>query len=192
MLSKAASSTIFWVFGMTRPGIELWSPGPLVNTLLIRPMAWFYDTYLICVCINRIYWHWITDKCWYAIKPNQLNLIIFSFFFFFFAHFFSFFSICFFLPPSPIFLPHFLYSLLSFPLTFYSFFFSFPFPIDFAFSLFIFFFTSFPSLFDFLSFSSFFPFSSVFLFFYFVVQYNPDMREIFSGPKSEPVLMYIK
>ena len=24
---------------MTRPRIELWSPGPLANTLLIRPMA---------------------------------------------------------------------------------------------------------------------------------------------------------
>ena len=35
----AASSTIFIVFGMTRPGIEPRSPGPLVNTLLIRPMA---------------------------------------------------------------------------------------------------------------------------------------------------------
>ena len=33
MLSKAASSTIFKVFGMTRPGIELGFPGPLVNTL---------------------------------------------------------------------------------------------------------------------------------------------------------------
>ena len=32
----AASSTIFWVFGMTRPGIEPRSPGPLANTLLIR------------------------------------------------------------------------------------------------------------------------------------------------------------
>ena len=37
--SKAASSTIFLVFGMTRPGIELCSPGPLASTLLIRPMA---------------------------------------------------------------------------------------------------------------------------------------------------------
>ena len=27
------------IFGMTRPGIEPWSPGPLANTLLIRPMA---------------------------------------------------------------------------------------------------------------------------------------------------------
>ena len=30
-LSKAASSTIFWVFGITRPGIEPWSPSPLAN-----------------------------------------------------------------------------------------------------------------------------------------------------------------
>ena len=28
-----ASSTIFWVFGMTLPGIEPPSPGPMVNTL---------------------------------------------------------------------------------------------------------------------------------------------------------------
>ena len=40
MLSKAASSIIFWVLGMTRPGIEPLSPGPLVNTLLIRPMSY--------------------------------------------------------------------------------------------------------------------------------------------------------
>ena len=36
VLGKEASSTIFWVFGMTRPGIE---PGSLANALLIRPMA---------------------------------------------------------------------------------------------------------------------------------------------------------
>ena len=38
MLSKEASSTIFWVFGMTRPGIEPRSPGPLANTLTPRPV----------------------------------------------------------------------------------------------------------------------------------------------------------
>ena len=27
---------------MTQPGTEPQSPGPLTNTLLIRPMAWFY------------------------------------------------------------------------------------------------------------------------------------------------------
>ena len=36
MLSKAASSTIVWVFGITRSRIELWSPAPLVNTPFIR------------------------------------------------------------------------------------------------------------------------------------------------------------
>ena len=35
MLSKEVSSTIFKVFGMTRPGIEPRSPGPLANTLVI-------------------------------------------------------------------------------------------------------------------------------------------------------------
>ena len=38
MLSKEVSSTIFWVFGMTRPGSEHPSPGPMVNTLFIRPI----------------------------------------------------------------------------------------------------------------------------------------------------------
>ena len=33
VLSKEVSSTIFKVFGMTRPGIEPRSPGPLANTL---------------------------------------------------------------------------------------------------------------------------------------------------------------
>ena len=33
LISQAESSTIFWVFGMTRPGIEPRSPGLLTNTL---------------------------------------------------------------------------------------------------------------------------------------------------------------
>ena len=41
MLNKEASSTIFKVFGMTRPGIEPRSPGPLENTLTITPMSGF-------------------------------------------------------------------------------------------------------------------------------------------------------
>ena len=40
MLSNAASSTIFWVFGMTQPGIEPRSPGPLANTLLWFGLAY--------------------------------------------------------------------------------------------------------------------------------------------------------
>ena len=39
MLSKVTSSTIFGVFGMTRPGIELRSPGSLANILTIMPIV---------------------------------------------------------------------------------------------------------------------------------------------------------
>ena len=38
VLSKGASSTIFLVFSMTRPGIKPRSSSPLSNTLLIRPI----------------------------------------------------------------------------------------------------------------------------------------------------------
>ena len=44
VLSKVASSTIIWFFGMTWPGIEPRSFGPLVNTQL-RPMVML----IICV-----------------------------------------------------------------------------------------------------------------------------------------------
>ena len=39
MLSKEASSTIFWVFGMTQPGIEPRFPGPLANSLTVMPIS---------------------------------------------------------------------------------------------------------------------------------------------------------
>ena len=39
MLSKEVSSTIFKVFGLTGPGIEPRSPGPLANTLPTSPMS---------------------------------------------------------------------------------------------------------------------------------------------------------
>ena len=39
MLSKSASSSIFWDFGITQPGIEPQSPELLANTLPICPMA---------------------------------------------------------------------------------------------------------------------------------------------------------
>ena len=47
MLSKEASSTIFWVFGMTRPGIEPRSPGPLANTLTPRLMSGVFHEVLV-------------------------------------------------------------------------------------------------------------------------------------------------
>ena len=52
VLSKEASSTIFWIFGVTRPGIELRSPGPLANTLTARPMSLYIYIYIyMCVCL---------------------------------------------------------------------------------------------------------------------------------------------
>ena len=39
-VSKVASRIIFWVFGMTQPGMEPQSPRPLVSTLLTQPMGW--------------------------------------------------------------------------------------------------------------------------------------------------------
>ena len=35
-VKQAASSTIFWVFGMSQFGIEPWSPGPLANMELFN------------------------------------------------------------------------------------------------------------------------------------------------------------
>ena len=47
VLSKKVSSTIFGVFGMTRPGIEPRSPGSLANTLpsrsMSRTLAWWLE-----------------------------------------------------------------------------------------------------------------------------------------------------
>ena len=58
MLSKAASSTIFWVFGMTRLGSETWSLGPMANTLCIRPKAWIRQAYTyvlnVPICLNEL------------------------------------------------------------------------------------------------------------------------------------------
>ena len=40
-VKQEVSSTIFKVFGMTRPGIEMRSPGPLANILPTRPQFYF-------------------------------------------------------------------------------------------------------------------------------------------------------
>ena len=53
VLSKAVSSTIFKVYGMTRTGIKPRSPGPLANTLTTRPMS---RLYLISYIVAYKYW----------------------------------------------------------------------------------------------------------------------------------------
>ena len=44
VLNMEALSTILWVFGMTRPGIEPRSPGSLLNSLTIMPMSLLFNT----------------------------------------------------------------------------------------------------------------------------------------------------
>ena len=60
-ISKEASSCIFWVFGMTRPGIEPRSPGPLANTLTITLYIYIYVCVRVCVCV--CVW-WIEFNFW--------------------------------------------------------------------------------------------------------------------------------
>ena len=60
MLCKAVSSSIFWVFGMTKSWIEPRSPGPLANTVLIKPTesSTFGSTF-VCLIIVRLYWIYV-------------------------------------------------------------------------------------------------------------------------------------
>ena len=78
MLSKAASSTIFWVFGMTWPGIELQPLEPLVNPLLIRPMDW--KIYIIKSKLSKlqigIYHSLHTSRMWHK-EFYRLELRVF-------------------------------------------------------------------------------------------------------------------
>ena len=58
--SKTASSTIFWVVDMAWPGIEPWSPGPLVNTLCIRPtISSIFLIQIICTLYGLKYFYLI-------------------------------------------------------------------------------------------------------------------------------------
>ena len=49
VLSKEVLSTIFKVFGMTWPGIELRFPGSLANTLPTRTVGWFLCFFLTLI-----------------------------------------------------------------------------------------------------------------------------------------------
>ena len=62
MLSKAALSTIFWVFGMTWPGIEPWSPRPFMNTLLIRAIDRLFFLKFVEKVKFGSYWLLIIDS----------------------------------------------------------------------------------------------------------------------------------
>ena len=85
MLSKEGSSTIFWVFSMTRPGIESRSPRPLANTLTIMQISrkyilvspWTFQLtleyiYIYIYIYTRVSWRVDQDT---LVKYDQIKLI---------------------------------------------------------------------------------------------------------------------
>ena len=63
----------FWVFGMTRPGIEPRSPGPLANTLLIRLMARLKGWYAIKERIQSPTFILLAKDQWFYEKRYPLS-----------------------------------------------------------------------------------------------------------------------
>ena len=80
-----ASSTIFKVFGMTRPGIEPRSPEPLANILLIRSMARrksFIKKMLDWKCLIRFQFFFSYSLLFlflfiYFFTPNEVYTLLF-------------------------------------------------------------------------------------------------------------------
>ena len=70
VLSKEVSSTIFKVFGVTRPGIEPRSPGSLANTLPTGPMS------RLCNTNNMATVTWF--QLYSANTNNLLTLLLFQ------------------------------------------------------------------------------------------------------------------
>ena len=62
----------FWAFGMTRPGIEPRSPGPLANTLTARPMSG--DNIYILPSTNRLFRCITTLPCGQTRKMLQVEI----------------------------------------------------------------------------------------------------------------------
>ena len=65
---------IVWVFGTTRPGIEPQSPGPLANTLLIRPtiIKTSDKQGKVFSCVN--FW----DEAWWFLSLRVFGLLLSS------------------------------------------------------------------------------------------------------------------
>ena len=79
MLSKVVSSSIFKVFGMTRPGIEPRSPGPLANTLTAGPMSQsftIFDKREVQFSSFGFFYrsHEEDDPCWIVVYLARLVL----------------------------------------------------------------------------------------------------------------------
>ena len=62
---------------MTRPAIELWSAGPLGNTLLNRPMARLKPKKTLKLAIIII--HNDSTKCWISLVETQFRVYFIRF-----------------------------------------------------------------------------------------------------------------
>ena len=64
----------FWVFGITRPGIEPRSPGPLANTLTIMPMSGITLLKKSSFVTSGL-WRWIwVNTYFYAISQDSPDI----------------------------------------------------------------------------------------------------------------------
>ena len=70
------SSSLFKVFGMTRPGIEPRSPGPLANTLTAGPMSRshtpIYIIIIMSLCEHESSWPSLTTRLYRPLLPGGL------------------------------------------------------------------------------------------------------------------------
>ena len=83
VLSKEVSSTIFKVFGMSRPGIEvsefeIQSPH-FVHFHFGKIRTFLSPSYglnsITTVLLQGLIWHYITHDDWYAIKPRSVGCL---------------------------------------------------------------------------------------------------------------------
>ena len=81
MLSKAESSIILWVFGMTRHRIEPRSTGPLTNTLPNSPKSIYLLVFFsLCICLFiSVFWLSICypSQSGFTLFLSQFNLSIY-------------------------------------------------------------------------------------------------------------------
>ena len=73
VLSKEVSSIIFTVFGITRSGIELRSPGPLTNTLPTRPMSRCIDVKGAIILYVKSFWHSGNSKNFLCVCASHIS-----------------------------------------------------------------------------------------------------------------------
>ena len=85
VLSKVAWSAIFWVFGMTQPGIELRASKPLVNTLPTSQIYTYnqlgYASFRYVSCVDCIFcksaWN-CTNETAFTLEFILLNFLEFN------------------------------------------------------------------------------------------------------------------